>query len=90
MQSTLTGCYNLSSNHPVVLRDLVTMVFDKIKPPSARPLFGHRPFRDDQVYHLQGCNKKLAANFGWSPQIKIDDGLEKTINHERAMLPNLL
>ena len=84
-QFRLSGCYNLSSNQPIVLRDLVNMVFDKIKPLTARPLFGYRPFRDDQVYHLQGCNKKLKTHFGWEPLTSISEGLEKTINYERNL-----
>jgi nucleoside-diphosphate-sugar epimerase len=83
MSLSLSGCYNLSSNDPIVLRDLVSMVFEKIKPPSARPVFGYRPFRDDQVLHLQGCNEKLKTDFGWAPQVSISDGLEKTISYER-------
>lgn len=84
----LSGCYNLSSNQPIVLRDLVNMVFERIKPLTARPLFGHRSFRHDQVYHLQGCNRKLRADFGWSPKTEIGDGLEKTISHEQSILWN--
>lgn len=84
-QLRLSGCYNLSSNQPLVLRDLVSMVFEKIKPPNARPLFGHRPFRDDQVYHLQGCNKKLKTDFGWEPLTSLSEGLEKTIAYERNL-----
>jgi nucleoside-diphosphate-sugar epimerase len=89
-QLRLSGCYNLSSNQPVILRDLVNMVFDKIKPLTARPLFSCRPFRDDQVHHLQGCNKKLETNFGWLPQIMISEGLEKTINYEQSLLKHKL
>ena len=89
-QLRLNGCYNLSSNQPIVLRDLVNMVFDKIKPLTARPLFGYRPFRDDQVHHLQGCNKKLETDFGWSPQTLISEGLEKTMNYEQSLLKHSL
>lgn len=85
MHLRLSGCYNLSSNQPLVLRELVSMVFEKIKPPNARPLFGQRPFRSDQVYHLQGCNKKLQTDFGWEPLTSISEGLEKTINYERNL-----
>ena len=85
-KSRLSGCYNLSSNEPIVLRDLVNMIFEKIKPPSGRPLYGCRPFRDDQILHLQGCNDKLKADFGWSPQTSISDGINNTIIHERNLL----
>jgi len=86
IQLRLTGCYNLSSNEPIILRDIVNVVFEQIKPPSARPLYGYRPFREDQVFHLQGCNKKLKTDFGWSPHASISYGLEKTIEYERKCL----
>ena len=85
MNLSLSGSYNLSSNEPIILRDLIGMIFEKIKPPTARPLYGYRPFRDDQVYHLQGCNKKLEINFGWTPQTNINKGLDMTINYERNL-----
>lgn len=85
-QLRVTGCFNLSSNQPIILRDLVNMVFDNIKPLVARPLFGCRPFREDQVYHLQGCNKKLEFSFGWSPKTSISEGLGKTIYYEQSVL----
>lgn len=81
-----TGCFNLSSNQPIVMRDLVNMVFEYIKPSSARPLFGARPFRHDQVHHLEGCNQKLKRVFGWLPRVSISEGLDKTIYHEQCRM----
>jgi dTDP-D-glucose 4,6-dehydratase len=62
------------------------MVFADIKPLTARPRFGYRPYRDDQVYHLQGCNRKLEFTFGWLPTTRINEGLQKTIQYEKKLI----
>lgn len=78
------GVYNLSSNQPVQLSEIVETIFRIVDPPSAKPLFGSVPFRDDQIYHLQGSNLKLLKDYGWQPHTCLNEGLIQTIAYEKS------
>ena len=78
--------FNLSSNKVSKLKDLVEFIFDEIKPKSARPLYGKKPFRKDQVFYLRGSNDKLCNEINWNPKVNIYEGLRNTINYERKKM----
>ena len=73
--------YNISSDNPVLLRDVVDLIYDYIMPLKRRPNYGAVPFRPDQVFHLQGNNEKLKAVTGWQPSTSIEAGIKKTIDY---------
>ena len=81
--------FNLSSNKPIILKELVNKIFKIISPNDAIPLFGKIEFRDDQVFYLHGCNEKLYTRYNWKPIVGIDQGINATINFERKNLKNL-
>ncbi len=80
--------FNLSSNNPIILKELVNKIFKIIAPNDAIPLFGKIEFREDQVYYLHGCNEKLYTRYNWKPIVGIDQGIKATINFERQILKN--
>lgn len=75
--------FNLSSNKPIILKQVVEEIFRIISPKNATPLFGSKQFRPDQVYFLNGCNKKLSRTYNWRPKVAIEEGLKSTINYEK-------
>lgn len=79
-----SGCYNLSSGSAVSLKTIVDFIFEEVAPPSANPLFGAVPYREDQVMHLQGCNQKLCRDFGWSPTMPLQMGIHQTVNYFKS------
>jgi UDP-glucose 4-epimerase len=79
-----SGCYNLSSGLAVSLKTVVELIFKIVAPPSAHPLYGAVPYRDDQVMHLQGCNQKLCQDFGWTPAMPLELGIAQTVNYFRS------
>jgi UDP-glucose 4-epimerase len=76
--------YNLSSDRPVQLRDLVDSIYAYINPAEGQPRYGKVPFRSDQVYHLQGNNDKLKADIGWQPRVSIEEGIKLTVDYIKA------
>ena len=73
--------YNLSSDKPIQLRNVVDQIYAYTKPDKGRPRYGQVPFRADQVTHLQGSNEKLKAATGWQPLVRIEEGIKQTIDH---------
>jgi UDP-glucose 4-epimerase len=78
------GCYNLSSGLAVRLKTVVDLVFEKVSPATARPLYGAVPYREDQVMHLQGCNEKLCRAFAWAPATNLELGIARTVNYFKS------
>lgn len=81
--SVASSVYNLSSDAPVCLKELVEEIFAVINPPRARPIFGKVPYRKDQVLHLQGANQKLFDHYQWRPRHKLSEGIRHTIDYFR-------
>lgn len=81
MNGKNSNIYNLSSDNPILLKNIVKMIFHEISPAKAKPLFGRVPFRADQQFYLHGNNTKISNDFSWSPMVKIESGLIETIKH---------
>ena len=81
-----SNIYNLSSDKPVLLKDIVNIVFQEINPATAKPLFGAIPFREDQQFYLHGNNTKICRNFSWSPEMIIESGIKETIKYFKEIL----
>lgn len=82
-QNPKSSLYNLSSDKPVQLRDVVDMIYSYISPPEGRPYYGRIPFREDQIYHLQGSNEKLKSVIDWQPLVSLDEGIKRTVEYFR-------
>lgn len=80
-QASKVGTYNLSSDSPVLLRDVVDKIYAYINPSTGQPGYGKLPFRPDHVSHLQGNNEKLKAATGWQPFVSIDEGIKRTVDY---------
>ena len=79
-----SGVYNLGSGETHAIRDAVEHIRDLIAP--GLPLgFGQVPYRPDQVMLLQADIARLGS-LGWSPQVKLDEGLARTLSWFRENL----
>lgn len=77
------GVYNLGSGETHTIRDIVERIRDLIDP--ALPLgFGAVPYRPDQVMHLQADISRLHNATGWTPQVRLDEGLRRTVDWYRS------
>jgi len=83
-QAPKDSTYNLSSDRPVQLRDVVDKIYTYIDPPDGKPIYGKVPLRFDHVSHLQGNNEKLKAATGWKPIVSIEEGIELTIDYMKS------
>jgi nucleoside-diphosphate-sugar epimerase len=77
-----SGVFNLGSGQAHTIRSIVEQIRDLIDP--ALPLgFGEVPFRDDQVMHLEADITRLRREASWSPQVRLPDGIAKTVEWYR-------
>jgi len=74
--------FNLGSASEVMIRNLVTRIYELIQPTSAL-CFGRAPFRSDQIMYLQANMSKFFAMSSWRPTVPLEKGLEKTLNYLR-------
>jgi len=78
LSETAEGVFNLGSGQAYSVRSIVEQIRDLINP--ALPLvFGDRPYRPDQVMHLQADIRKLLVATGWHPRTQLADGLRETV-----------
>lgn len=78
LRTGATGCYNISSGHPVPLFDLVerlARLFDA----DPQAVLGLAVERLSEPPLLIGENLKLKA-LGWQPALTLDQGLERTVH----------
>lgn len=77
------GVFNLGSGQAVLVRGVIERIRD-LASPSLELVFGEIPFRADQVMHMQADISRLTAATGWQPQVKLDEGLARTVAWYRA------
>ena len=85
-QGPKSSTYNLSSDRPVQLRDVVDKIYAYINPSNGQPGYGKVPFRLDHVSHLQGNNEKLKAVTGWQPLVSIEEGIKRTVDYFKSQV----
>jgi UDP-glucose 4-epimerase len=78
MDGPANGIFNLGTGTARPLREIIELVRDAIDP--ALPLgFGEVAYRPDQVMHLQADISALSSATGWTPRVRLEDGLAETV-----------
>lgn len=72
------GIFNLGSGEAHSIRSIVERIRDLIGPDLSLG-FGEVPYRSDQIMHLQADISHLRQVTGWSPQVRLDEGLRRTV-----------
>lgn len=81
-----SGVYNLSSNAPMQLVDLLTQIRDAVSPSFAIN-FGALAYRANQAMHIEGDITKFESTFGEIKKTEFAQSLAATINYykERSL-----
>jgi nucleoside-diphosphate-sugar epimerase len=82
MDARATGAFNLGSGRAVPLRQVMETVRDLIDP-KLEIGFGEKPYRPDQVMHLEADISALTAKTGWVPVVSLDEGLRRMVRWHR-------
>jgi len=79
------GVYNLGASSIYSVKEIVTMIHQKIKPNV--PLeFGHIPYPKNQIFHLEADSSLFRKRGNWDPKINLSEGLDKTIEYYKKNL----
>ena len=80
-QSEATGIFNLGSENPRPLKEYISIIYDNFSI-KEKPLFGKKPYRNDQVMYLYPDISKISNQIRWKPQISFENGIKHLIEHE--------
>ena len=75
-----SGVYNVSGNHTLTLRSLLSQIRDAINP-SFQLNFGAIPYRENQSMHIEGDISKLTNEIGMIDFTDFNVALSKTLNY---------
>jgi nucleoside-diphosphate-sugar epimerase len=78
------GVFNLASGRAVAVRTIVEHLRN-LACPGLNLTFGDIPFGPNQIMHLEGDCSRLTAATGWSPSIRIEDGLATVVSALRQV-----
>jgi nucleoside-diphosphate-sugar epimerase len=70
---------NLGSGKPIMIKDIILKICKIIG--SGKPQFGKIKFRKDEINNLYPSITKAKKILKWTPRVKINLGLKKTINY---------
>ena len=70
--------FNVASGEPVSIRTMITKVCSLTG--SGKPQFGKVLYRPGENMNLYADIKKIQEMLSWSPQVSLEQGLQKTIN----------
>jgi nucleoside-diphosphate-sugar epimerase len=77
--------FNLGCGHEVSIRDLATLVLDRLGNPI-RAQLGALPERPIEIPRMYADTTKTAARIGWRPTTSLEAGLDQTIEWYRSAL----
>lgn len=84
-EETTNEAYNLANPEPVTMKELARRIFAKGKEhglvEGESLEFDHVPIYDDDVKKRIPSVEKAQRDFGWSPEVKLDDSLERCIDN---------
>lgn len=87
--STTNEAYNLANPEPVTMKELAHRIFDHSQEHGLvsgdELTFDHIPIYDDDVKKRVPAVEKAERHFGWDPQVKLDDALDRCIDNAIEM-----
>ena len=73
-----SGVYNLGSGKARELRTIVELVKSQLNSDTMIH-YGAKPYRDDQVMHLEADISKLQTDIHWKPRFEIEQAISETV-----------
>lgn len=77
-----SGVYNISSSRPFELRQLLSIIREKVNPHFSLN-FGALPYRENQAMHIEGNSQKFLREFGRFENHSFEETIDEVINYYR-------
>lgn len=82
---TANEAYNLANPEPVTMKELARRIFEEGRErgliDDEELAFDHQPIYDDDVKKRIPSVEKAQRDFGWDPDVKLEDSLERCIDN---------
>jgi nucleoside-diphosphate-sugar epimerase len=79
LDSEIEGAVNIASGSPVTIKEVVTMIADKIDSQS-KPEFGAIAANPTEPPKILAETARLKNELGWEPRYTLEQGIDETIN----------
>ena len=76
---------NLGSNKPIQIKSLVKKIH-KFTNSKSKLKIGKKKYRPNEIWKMQADNRFVIQKTNWRPQIKLDEGLQISINWYRRFI----
>ena len=76
---------NLGSNKPIEIRNLVKKIH-LLTNSKSKLKIGSIKYRPNEIWKMQADNRFVIQKTNWKPQIKLDEGLQISINWYRRFI----
>lgn len=76
------GTFNICTGRATSVKEVVTSIIT-LSESGSQPLFGSRPYRDDEEFVSYGDSANAKERMGWSAETSLMDGLRETIRWMR-------
>jgi len=74
----LDGVMNLAAGEEIAIRDLVTKIAELTGTRSQIEI-GALPYRPTEIWRMFADSSRARTTLGWEPQVRLEEGLKKTI-----------
>jgi nucleoside-diphosphate-sugar epimerase len=74
----LDGVMNLAAGEEITIRDLVTKIAELTGTQSQIEI-GALPYRPTEIWRMYADSSRARSTLGWEPQVRLEEGLKKTI-----------
>lgn len=71
------GIFNIGSGIETMLKEIIELIRKKVD--KTNYIIGGKPYRVGENKHFYSSIEKIKQTIGWTPQVKIEDGLNLTI-----------
>lgn len=83
LENSLQGIFNLGSGSAHPLKEYIEAIRKELGI-DTEPLYGAKPYREDQVMHLEADISKLTEATNWCPEVSIEEGIRELVAYERV------
>jgi UDP-glucose 4-epimerase len=84
-KGSIDGPVNIAAGEEVAIRDLVQKIAE-LSETKSKIEIGALPYRPTEIWRMYADSSRARSILGWKPQVKLADGLKRTVDWFRTYL----